>query len=353
MSRQRLRSILAVVALVITVPCWQGCQRHTRLTIDLGGVIALVPAAKDDFKKDHTQYVTALAVADDDVAHCRTGNLLSADLKYFTNADPKLDATVPAHSTFLRVPTRNLCMGKEGPCEASPQMNDAITFFHLDGVDLQIGDLSAGSGVDLKYTEAIPNLETISPGLGTVRAGCLNDSPDGCESRVAARLRFAHGTLTPGGMGASADLRYHKNGKEADTNETTTLFEDALLSAEVGGDVVHVDALPLMDEKCICDPKKICKGTELHFRLRAVPGDKKPVRIELFDAPIADILCWSNASHTCGNEYNSDGHTVSHFDLLYTLSQNEENGYTFYYPWVRSFHPYLGNPYCSLAGMNP
>jgi hypothetical protein len=351
MSRQRLQSILALVALVMTVPCWQGCRRHTKLTIDFGGVIALVPAAKDDFKKDHTQYVTALAVADDDVAHGHTGKKLSDDLKHFTKAEPEQDATVPAHSTFLRVPTRNLCMGKEGPCEASPQMNDAISFFHLDGVDLQIGDLSAGRGVDLKGTAAIPNLEAISPGLGIVRTGCLNNLPDGCESRVAARLRFAHGTLTPGGLGASADLWYHKNGQGTSANETVTLFEHALLCTEVEGEVVHVDILPLADQKCTGDTGRLCKGTEQHFRLRAVPGDRKPIKIALFDAPFADILCWPDA---CGNEYNTDGHTVSHFDLLYTLSQNEEaDGYIFYYPWVRSFHPHLGNPYCSLAGMNP
>jgi hypothetical protein len=351
MSRQRLRSILALLALVMTVPCWQGCQRRTRLTIDFGGVIALVPAARDDFKKDHTQYVTALAVADDDVAHGHTCKKLSEDLKYFTNADPKKDATVPPHSTFLRVPTRNVCMGKEGPCEASPQMKDAITFFHLDGVDLQIGDLSAGKGVDLKYTAAIPNLEAISPGLGTVRAGCLNNLACGCESRVSARLRFAHGTLTPQGTAGKADLWYHKNGQGTSINKAVSLIEHASLAAEVEGEVVHVDILPLADQKCTGDTTRLCKGTEQHFRLRAVPGDKTPIAIALFDAPFADILC---QPHACGNEYNTDGHTVSHFDLLYTLSQNEEaEGYTFYYPWIEPFHAYLGNPYCSLVGMNP
>jgi hypothetical protein len=337
MRLTRCWSSLAL-ALLMLILC--GCRAHTTLNMAFSGAVAFVLAAKDDAATKNTDYVTALAVRDDD-AHSHLDAHLAQDVAYF-----RATAPVPAHYAYLRVPARNYC-APSGPCKALPEGGPTYYYFHLDGVKITIGDLATPGGrrVKLVSVDQIPRLGQISAytyQYGTVCAECLAGAQDGYH-RVAAWFRFTRGTFSRGKGAESSGLYYHdSNGHEQNAHppRQISLSNNVTLDADFDSDIVRVDLVPLPGEA----------SAYQSFRLRAAPGEHK-VAIDLIDAPPSDILC--QAEKCFGPSYSSDGQTVSHFDLFYELSKTPyAAGSYFVYPRVRAM-PFLGNPYCSIVMMDP
>jgi hypothetical protein len=329
---RRLSSL--TLALLMLILC--ACKSRTALKITFSGAVAFVLAHKGD--ANHTDYVTALAVHDDDT-HSHLNTHLAQDVAYF-----RATAPVPAHYAYLRVPARNYCATPDGPCDALPEGGPTYYYFHLDGVKITIGNLAtSGGGVQLVGIDQIPRLGQISSDTykyGAVCAECL----DGTESylgRVAAWFRFARGTFRRGSGVASSGLYYHDaDGTEQDAHppQQISLLNNATLCADLDSNIVKVDLVPLPGG-----------AGGKSFRLRAASGEHN-IPIDLIDAPPSDMLC--QVEGCIGPGYLT-GQAVSHFDLFYELSEVPYDASAHYvYPHVRAT-PHLGNPYCSIVMMDP
>jgi hypothetical protein len=276
MSSRLLRAIAALAVAVLIADCQKPSQRAldispgaasprgalrvaktatSNLTVTFNGAIAFVP----EDSTDPTKYarVTALAVRADGVD--QNGDFKNQYLAKITNrfkvATPPIPP-IPPHYAYLRVKANNYCADASVPCQPSSTAGtDDYIYIPLVSDDIQIASLAPPSPAGIPKAgsfDSSANLADYSS-HGQVCSGCLDDKPNPADvvDRVAARLRFSAGTLTPDPDPANSlvcDWHFFyidsKGVKSESTNTLPKLYQRLMLSAQLPGSEVTVNVVP-------------------------------------------------------------------------------------------------------------